>query len=156
MKLSSATAKSAGTACGRTASTGASEAAATATIAAHLVVVDILRTLLAEGADVIGELNREVTADHAIPSILRETRACRAREGFVLAQDVVHTYEQLAELALEELLTDVGIHEGEVLIVVVGVTDVLNVACRCGEGIFTELVALPYGQCIAEGLIAWG
>ena len=102
--------------------------------AAQIVVDDILRAVLAEVAYVVVELDAEVTAHDAVPCILRISRSGGAGERGILVEDVVHAYEDLAQLVTEDLLAYVGVAEEVLLVVVVRETDVLVIRCAGREG----------------------
>lgn len=85
-------------------------------------------------AYVVVELDTEVTAHDAVPCILRISRSGGAGERGILVEDVVHAYEDLAQLVTEDLLAYVGVAEEVLLVVVVREADVLVIRCAGREG----------------------
>ena len=99
-----------------------------------VVILDVFRPLLAEPAQVVGELHHIVAADHAVGRILRPPRARRTGEGLVLVEDVVHADHDLAALVLEDLFADPGVAQQVGIVVIVRKTDVLRIGHAAREG----------------------
>ena len=99
-----------------------------------VVVRHLGRALLAEVAEVIYELHREVTTDTAVPRILCISRACRANKCCILVEDVVYTNLYLTSLILEYLATEVEVAQNIVLVIFVCEAEILHIRYCCGQG----------------------
>lgn len=76
------------------------------------VIAHVARTLLAETAQVVGELHHVVASHRKVRRVLRVTRARRAREGRAGAvEEVVHAEDDFAALVFEDLLADAETQE---------------------------------------------
>ena len=101
----------------------------------HAVVVpDVARTLLAEMAQVVGELHHVVTADHAVGGILRPSRSGRPYESPVLVQQVVDAHHDFAAPVAEDFFADIDVAQHVGVVVTVREADVLRVGGTGREG----------------------
>lgn len=69
-----------------------------------LIILDVLRTLLAEEPQVIDELHTVITSHYAVPRILCPTRTGRAHERFILIENVVYADVDFPQLVAKDLL----------------------------------------------------
>ena len=98
-----------------------------------LILRDILRSVLAEVAEVVVKLHCEVASHNAVPRILRIATTYGTRKGRILIQEVVNADKHLALTILKELLAEVDVTQQVVFVVVVRKAYILVVVYRCGE-----------------------
>ena len=102
--------------------------------ATHQVVEIFGRRALAEHTDIVDKLHSHIAANGQVVGGLHIVWTYRGVEVAILVKNIVYTYAQLAPLVFENLLTNIGVAEQELLIVVVGQTAILVISGISCEG----------------------
>lgn len=99
-----------------------------------LIILDVLRTLLAEEPQVIDELHTVITSHYAVPRILCPTRTGRAHERFILIENVVYADVDFPQLVAKDLLAHEQVAEQIAVVVIVRETQILDIRSAAREG----------------------